>query len=153
MPPLEGVAKVEAARGQTEAAIRDYQQVVDRLPQPAYVIEFGDYLASLGRTKQAQQEYGLVLTEEKIFQSQGVNVDLELSLFQADHGDPKGALTSASAEYARRHSTLVEDAYAWALHVNGNDAMRFPTPTRRFASAPRARSSTTTGARSKLRSA
>ena len=121
VPPLEGVAKVEAARGQTAAAIRDYQQVVDRLPQPAYVIEFGDYLASLGRTKQAQQQYGLVLTEEKIFQSQGVNVDLELSLFQADHGDPKGALKSASAEYGRRHSTLVEDAYAWALHVNGND--------------------------------
>jgi tetratricopeptide (TPR) repeat protein len=121
VPPLEGVAKVEAARGQTAAAIRDYGQVVDRLPQPAYVIEFGDYLASIGRTKQAQQEYGLVLTEEKLFQSQGVNVDLELSLFQADHGDPKGALASASAEYGRRHSTLVEDAYGWALHVNGND--------------------------------
>jgi tetratricopeptide (TPR) repeat protein len=122
VPPLEGVAKVEAARGQSTAAVNDYQQVVDRLPQPAYVIEFGDYLASLGRTKQAQEQYGLVLTEEKIFQSQGVNVDLELSLFQADHGNPKAALASASAEYGRRHSTLVEDAYGWALHVNGHDA-------------------------------
>ena len=36
------------------------------------------------------RQYGLVLSEEKIFQSQGVNVDLELSLFQADHGDPTG---------------------------------------------------------------
>jgi tetratricopeptide (TPR) repeat protein len=122
VPPLEGVAKVEAARGQTTAAVNDYQQVVDRLPQPAYVIEFGDYLASLGRHKQAQEQYGLVLSEEKIFQSQGVNVDLELSLFQADHGDPEGALKSATAEYGRRHSTLVEDAYGWALHVNGHDA-------------------------------
>jgi tetratricopeptide (TPR) repeat protein len=126
VPPLEGVAKVEAARGQTSAAVTDYQQVVDRLPQPAYVIEFGDYLASLGRTKQAQQQYGLVLSEEKIFQSQGVNVDLELSLFQADHGDPAGALKSATAEYGRRHSTLVEDAYGWALHVNGHDAAALP---------------------------
>jgi tetratricopeptide (TPR) repeat protein len=126
VPPLEGVAKVEAARGQTAAAVRDYQQVTDRLPQPAYVIEFGDYLASLGRTKQAQEQYGLVLAEEKIFQSQGVNVDLELSLFQADHGDPKGALASATAEYARRHSTLVEDAYGWALHVNGDDRAALP---------------------------
>ena len=126
VPPLEGVAKVEAARGQSAAAIRDYQEVTDRLPQPAYVIEFGDYLASLGRTKQAQQQYGLVLTEEKIFQSQGVNVDLELSLFQADHGDPKGALASATAEYGRRHSTLVEDAYGWALHVNGDDRAALP---------------------------
>jgi tetratricopeptide (TPR) repeat protein len=126
VPPLEGVAKVEAARGQTSAAVNDYQQVVDRLPQPAYVIEFGDYLASLGRTKQAQEQYGLVLSEEKIFQSQGVNVDLELSLFQADHGDPAGALKSATAEYGRRHSTLVEDAYGWALHVNGHDAAALP---------------------------
>ena len=126
VPPLEGVAKVEAARGQSSAAINDYQQVVDRLPQPAYVIEFGDYLASLGRTKQAQQQYGLVLSEEKIFQSQGVNVDLELSLFQADHGDPAGALKSATAEYGRRHSTLVEDAYGWALHVNGQDGAALP---------------------------
>lgn len=121
VPPLEGIAKVEAARGERAAAVRDYEQVVDRLPQPAYVIEFGDYLASIGRAKQAQQEYGLVLTEERIFQSQGVNVDLELSLFQADHGDPQGALKTAAAEYARRHSTLVEDAYAWALHKNGDD--------------------------------
>jgi tetratricopeptide (TPR) repeat protein len=126
VPPLEGVAKVEAARGESTAAVNDYQQVVDRLPQPAYVIEFGDYLASLGRTKQAQEEYGLVLSEEKIFQSQGVNVDLELSLFQADHGDPAGALKSATAEYGRRHSTLVEDAYGWALHVNGHDAAALP---------------------------
>jgi tetratricopeptide (TPR) repeat protein len=121
VPPLEGIAKVEAARGQTAAAIRDYQEVVDRLPLPQYVIELGDYLASLGRHQDARVQYNLVRTEEKIFQSQGVNVDLELSLFEADHGDPAAALKSASAEYGRRHSTLVEDAFGWALHVNGQD--------------------------------
>jgi tetratricopeptide (TPR) repeat protein len=121
VPPLEGVAKVEAALGQKSAAIRDYEQVVNRLPQPSYVIEFGDYLASIGEHKQADQQYSLVLSEEKIFQSQGVNVDLELSLFQADHGDAANALKTAAAEYARRHSTLVEDAYGWALHMSGQD--------------------------------
>jgi tetratricopeptide (TPR) repeat protein len=126
VPPLEGIAKVEAARGQTPAAVRDYQQVVDRLPLPQYVIEFGDYLTSLGRHKDAQAQYDLVRTEEKIFQSQGVNVDLELSLFEADHGDRAGAMKSAAAEYGRRHSTLVEDAYGWALHVNGQDRAALP---------------------------
>ena len=67
-----------------------------------------------------------MLTEEKLFQSQGVNVDLELSLFQADHGDPTSALKTAAAEYARRHSTLVEDAYGWALHMNGDDKAALP---------------------------
>ena len=121
VPPLEGLAKVAGARGQAAAAVSDYQQVVDRLPQPQYVIEFGDYLTSLGRPAAAKAEYDLVHTEEQLFQTQGVNVDLELSLFQADHGDPAAALKSAAAEYARRHSTLVEDAYGWALHVNGRD--------------------------------
>ena len=141
IPPLYGLAKVEAAQGKTDAAVRDYTDVVNRLPLPQYVIEFGDYLSSLGRTQEAKQQYDLVLTEEKIFQSQGVNVDLELSLFQADHGDPAAALSSASAEYKRRQSTLVEDAYAWALHVNGRDrealvhataALRLGTPSALF---------------------
>ncbi len=121
VPPLEGLAKVEAAQGKIDDAIRDYEAVVNRLPLPQYVIEYGDYLTSLGRTKEAKAQYQLVLDEEKIFQAQGVNVDLELSLFQADHGDHSGGMKSASAEYARRHSTLVEDAYGWALHVNGRD--------------------------------
>ena len=126
VPPLEGVAKVEAALGQKSNAIRDYEQLVNRLPQPSYVIEFGDYLTSIGQHKQAQDEYSLVLTEEKIFQAQGVNVDLELSLFQADHGAVVQALKTATAEYGRRHSTLVEDAYGWALHMNGQDAAALP---------------------------
>jgi tetratricopeptide (TPR) repeat protein len=126
VPPLEGVAKVEAALGQKSNAIRDYEQVVNRLPQPSYVIEFGDYLASIGESKKAQEQYSLVLAEEKIFQAQGVNVDLELSLFQADHGKAAEALKTAAAEYGRRHSTLVEDAYGWALHMNGQDAAALP---------------------------
>ncbi len=129
VPALEGVAKVKAAQGDTAGAISDYQQVVDRLPQPQYVIEYGELLTSVGQTKKAAAQYALVKTEEQLFQAQGVNVDLELSLFEADHGDPAGALKSASAEYARRHSTLVEDAYAWALHVNGRDAEALPHAT------------------------
>jgi len=121
LPLLEGRAKVEAARGQQSAALRDFQQLVDRLPQPQYVIEYGDYLTSLHRTADAQAQYALVRTEEQLFRTQGVNVDLELALFDADHGATGRALTEATTEVHRRQSILVEDAYAWALHMTGHD--------------------------------
>lgn len=121
LPLLEGRAKVEAARGQQAAALRDFQELVDRLPQPQYVIEYGDYLTSLHRTSDAQAQYALVRTEERLFRTQGVNVDLELGLFDADHGATGSALTEATTELHRRQSILVEDAYAWALHMTGHD--------------------------------
>jgi tetratricopeptide (TPR) repeat protein len=52
-----------------------------------------------------------------------VNVDLELSLYEADHGDAATALETARAEWERRHSILVADALAWALHASGEDRL------------------------------
>ena len=56
-----------------------------------------------------------------------MNIDLELALFEADHGSPRAALAAATAEWNRRQSILVADALAWALHVNGHDrdALRY----------------------------
>jgi tetratricopeptide (TPR) repeat protein len=121
LPLVEGRAKVEAAQGKTAAAIRDYAIVVARLPQPSYVIEYGDLLKSLGRAKAASAQYAVVGAEEKLFIAAGVNVDLELALFDADHGRPVPALAAAKAEWDKRKSIQVEDAYGWALHVNGRD--------------------------------
>jgi tetratricopeptide (TPR) repeat protein len=122
MPLLAGRARVEAARGQTDQAVKDWQVVTTRLPQPIYLIEYADLLTSLGRGQEAASQYALVDATAALFRAQGANVDLELSLFDADRGRPAEALTAAKAQIDLRQSTAVEDAYAWALHVSGRDA-------------------------------
>ncbi len=126
-PLLAGQAKAEGALGQTAAAIRDYTTVIGRVPQPQYVIELGELEQSLGHRAEARSQYELLGVEFKLFAANGVNDDLTRAQFEADHGEPAKALEHAKAEWGRRHSVLVADALAWALHQNGRDreALRY----------------------------
>ncbi|MDX6254709.1 MAG: hypothetical protein QOJ11_1043 [Frankiales bacterium] len=117
----EGRAKAEVALGRHSAAIADYTTVVGRVPQPQYVIEFGEYLQSLGRSDEAQQQYATFGVENQLFQDNGVLLDSDPALFCADHGDPAKALQFAEAGIKIRPFLEMDDAYAWALHVNGRD--------------------------------
>jgi tetratricopeptide (TPR) repeat protein len=119
VPLIAGMAKVAAARGEIEAALARYAEVVSRRPEPSYVIAYADLLASLGREEEAEQQYAVVAATQRLFESQGVNVDLELAVYEADHGRSESALAIAEAEWERRRSVHTEDAYAWALHVGG----------------------------------
>jgi len=119
VPSFAGLAKVAWARGDLDRAIGGYADVVGRYPLPDYVIALGDLYEATGLSEEAAQQYALVHVEEQLFRSNGVNVDLELALFDADHGDPRAALRAAREEWARRQSVHVADAYAWALYANG----------------------------------
>ena len=51
------------------------------------------------------------------------NSSRELVFYYADHAhQPAKALDVAKQEFAWRHDVYTLDAYAWALHVNGQDA-------------------------------
>lgn len=119
VPPRAGLAKVDWANGRVRRAIRGYGWVVERFPSPEYVIALGDLYAESGKPRLAERQYALVRAEERLFRANGVNVDLELALFDADHGRPVAALAAARAEWGRRHSISVADALAWALYANG----------------------------------
>ena len=90
MPPHAGLARVAWERGDLGAAIRGYRWVVARLPLPEYVIALGDLYTMAGRAQQADDAYALAATEATLFRANGVNVDVELALFEADHGDTGG---------------------------------------------------------------
>src|SRR5207302_1823828 len=83
--------------GDPAGAVRDYTAVVNRVPQPQYVLELGDLQASLGRQDAAQEQYRLLATEQRLFDANGVVDDLTAAQFAADHGDPAGALRHAEA--------------------------------------------------------
>jgi tetratricopeptide (TPR) repeat protein len=121
-PPRFGLAKVDAAHGRTDRAIRETEAVVEVYPSPEYVIWLSDLLASAGRASEAGQQDALVDAETALLRANGVNVDLEIAIFDADRGRGLEALAAASAEWARRTSVHVADAMAWALYASGRPA-------------------------------
>jgi tetratricopeptide (TPR) repeat protein len=121
-PLYEGRARAEAALGRDAAAVADFAEAVGRVPQPAYVLEYADYLQSLGRTEEAHRQYEVFLAENQLFTSNGVQLDSDATLYYADRGDGEKALAIATAGIRSRPFLEMRDAYAWALHAAGRDA-------------------------------
>lgn len=114
-----GVARVEAAQGHLTDAIATYAKVVQRLPLPELVITLGEWYAATGNAEAAQQQYDLVNVIQQLNAGAGMDVDLELALFNANHGDTGLAEQQARAVYARRPTIHAADTLAWALYHNG----------------------------------
>jgi tetratricopeptide (TPR) repeat protein len=120
VPAQAGLAKVLAARGRTAKAITSYEAVVRVYPLPEYVIALIDLNSVAGRTQEAARQSGLVHVEEQLFRANGVNMDLEVALFDADHRVHRSeGLAAAQGEWGRRKSVVVADALAWTLYANG----------------------------------
>jgi tetratricopeptide (TPR) repeat protein len=117
--PRAGLARVAWARGDLAGAIRQFTDVVERYPSPEYVVALGDLLTAAGRSDEAADQYATVRVEERLFAAAGVDVDLELALFDADHGNPSRAVDEAMAEWDKRQSIHVADALGWALFKAG----------------------------------
>jgi tetratricopeptide (TPR) repeat protein len=118
--PQVGLAKVAAVRGDMDEATQGLAGVVDRYPAPEFVILLGDLYAAAGREADSDQQYELVRAMQQLYRENGVNTDLEVALFDADHGvGLDGALDRARAEYGRRQSIHSADALAWTLYAKG----------------------------------
>lgn len=118
-PALAGLAAVRVGQGQSEEAIALYQRALTLMPLPEYAIALGELQESLGQTAEAQRQYELVRVFQQLNQANGVDADLELALFEADHGDPEQAVVQASRARAARPSIQGDDALAWSLYRVG----------------------------------
>jgi tetratricopeptide (TPR) repeat protein len=113
----DGRARALVALGRTPEALAVYAHLVGDVPQPQYVLEYAELLQSQG-SPLAQDQYDLFRAEEQLFQAGGVNLDVEATLFEADHGTPPRALAAAREGWASRPFLEMADAYAWALYRN-----------------------------------
>ena len=115
-----GLAQADVARGRLAPAIARLQRVVERLPLSSSIVALGEAQAAAGRSGDAKQSFALVRAETQLQQRAGVNADVELALFEADHGSPQRAVDLARKAWAAAPSIRSADALGWALHGAGH---------------------------------
>jgi tetratricopeptide (TPR) repeat protein len=116
---LAGLARVEAARGHYPQAIDLYTRATTTVPMAEYVIALGDVYRANGQEAEAQQQYKLVDAIKQLNQASGVDMDLELAVFELDHDrDLAQTLEVVRAQAAKRPSIKTQDTLAWALYKN-----------------------------------
>lgn len=116
-----GLARVRAARGDNQGAIDLSTKAVNVIPLPEFVIALGDLYQVTGQPNQAARQFDLVRVEEQLYQANGVDTDLEMALFDADHQhDLDQALHQIRAVADRRPSVKAADVLAWTLYQTGD---------------------------------
>jgi tetratricopeptide (TPR) repeat protein len=118
-PARAGLARVAVSEGELATAIRRYRALVAMLPLPEYVIALGEAELAAGREAAARRDFALVRIERRLYERSGVNLDLELALFEADHGSPRRALELARRAWEAAPSVRSADALGWALTRSG----------------------------------
>jgi tetratricopeptide (TPR) repeat protein len=127
-PALAGRAKVAAAKDDLEQAAELYQQAFNRMPLPEYAIALGDVYAEMGDRQKAEEQYNLIQEIDELYRTNGVNTDLEIALFYADHDlELQTSLEKARSAYETRPSIHAADALAWTLYKTGDyqEAQRY----------------------------
>jgi tetratricopeptide (TPR) repeat protein len=120
-----GQARVDAARGDYDAAVSALTALTARYPLPAAVALLSDLQTVTGRATDAARSVGLVRTIFTLQRSSGAVVDLESAVFEADHGGAD-AVALSQAALAERPTVYAADAVAWALVQAGRAADALP---------------------------
>ena len=122
-PPAQaGLARVDAAAGRLPAAIRRLEDVVERLPLPEHVVALGEAQLAAGRAQTGRRTLQLVGAQRRLLARAGVDTDVELALFEAEHGSARRALTLARRAWAAAPGVRSADALGRALTRAGRPA-------------------------------
>ncbi|MBI5287679.1 MAG: tetratricopeptide repeat protein [Chloroflexi bacterium] len=118
---IAGLGRVSAARGDLAAASDYYEQAIAKIPVPEYVVALGDLYAAQGDSAKAGDQYALVGAIEQLYTANGVNLDLQIGLFNADHDREIAATVErARVAFAEQPSLQAADVLAWAQYKAGD---------------------------------
>jgi tetratricopeptide (TPR) repeat protein len=117
---LAGLGRVRAARWQTEEAISYLSEAIETVPLPEFVILLADVYEVSGQTDAAIDQHELLGTIQTLYESEGVDMDLEIAIFNADHDiDLETNLTKARQAFERRPGVHAADGLAWTFYKSG----------------------------------
>lgn len=134
-------ARLAFARGDLPAAERLWRETFDRTQSAESALELAQLHLLDGREDLAAPMLRAAGANRAAELAAGVNMDLEIAQFEADHGSPGTAVAAARREWDRRQSVHSADALAWALRSAGRSraalpyavaATRLSTPDPRF---------------------
>lgn len=119
VPAMVGRARLLLAQGQKAEAAALLDRAAATQPLADTVALRADTLAAIGDTATATQAYALVGVISQLYRANGVKVDLEVALFDADHHPGSAAVAEARRALAERPSILGHDVLAWSLYRAG----------------------------------
>ena len=119
---LGNLAKVRIAQERYDEAVELLRERYQAATHAENLYDLAEALQLAGLTEEAKKAFG-EFEQKSLFETdRGDNSNRELIFYYADFAhQPVKALEVARKEFARRHDVYTLDAYAWALHVNGED--------------------------------
>jgi tetratricopeptide (TPR) repeat protein len=120
---LANLAQVRIMEKRYPEAVVLLQQCYQAVPRAEHLYDLAGALRLAGRGAEGEKAFADFETKALAESVRHDNSNRDLVFYYADHAHlPVKALNTAKLEYAWRHDVYTLDAYAWALHVNGQDA-------------------------------
>ncbi len=117
---LMALGRVLAGKRDYSGAIDSYKKAIDVVPQVDAVAALGDLYALTGRKADAEQQFRLAESIDRLQKANGVKGGWQMSLFRANHDrNLPEALADAETEYKTRKNVYAADALAWCLYKSG----------------------------------
>lgn len=120
---LGNLAQIRIAQKRFQEGVVLLQQRHQSAPRPGNLYDLAEGLQLAGRDGEAKKAFAEFEANALLESGRKDNANRDLIFYYADRAQqPAKAMQVAKQEFAWRHDVYTLDAYAWALHVNGQDA-------------------------------